>query len=116
MGALLEGEMHAYHLQRVQAMAPDSYLPLLNFAHSYLEQTAFNRTFPAGVSFTDEVNFRRWSMLNVHNSHLWGHDDPYDKYVRCVREIKNLTSEALLYFAFTNALLAQRDITLTHSY
>ena len=87
-------------------MTPDNYLPL-SFAHWYLQQTSFNRTFPASVSFTNEVHFRRSSKVNVHNSHLWGHDDPHDYR----RKIKNLTKEALLYIAFINAL-DQLNVTL----
>ena len=72
---LLEYEMHPYHAQRVQAVTPDNYLSLLNFANWYLQQTAVNQTVPADVLFTYEDTFTGSGIFKVLNSHLCGHDD-----------------------------------------
>jgi len=83
---LHEDGMHPHLLQRVQAITPDDYLPSLNFARWYLQQTAANPTFPADVLFTDEATFTRSGMFNIHNSHLRAHDNPHDTIAHAYQE------------------------------
>ena len=71
--ALHEDRTRLYHLQKLEAMTHEDYLPYLNFVRWYLQQTAANQTFPGYVFLTDEATSTLLSMFNIHNSHLWAH-------------------------------------------
>ena len=55
----------------MQAMTLDDYLPRLNFARLYLQQTTDNQTLPSDILlFIDKATFAWLNVFNIHNSHL----------------------------------------------
>ena len=69
--------MHLYHLRRVQVMAPDDYLPRLNFSRLCLQQISVKQTFPADVLLIDDSIFSLLYIFNIHNFHSWAHGNRY---------------------------------------
>ena len=74
---LCEHGIHPYHLQRVQIMNPDHYLPFLNFARWYLQYATANQTFSVDVLSIVEATVTRSIMFNIHYSYLKAHGNPH---------------------------------------
>ena len=66
-----EHNMHALHMQHVQALQLDDYAPRIAFAQWYLGKPATDLLFPAKVLFSSEVSFTREEIFNMHNVHIW---------------------------------------------
>ncbi|KAJ4427786.1 hypothetical protein ANN_25439 [Periplaneta americana] len=74
---LKEYQLYPYHLQRVQALSPADYPARVSrFCQWFLEQCGVNPNFPALVLFTDEAQFTRDGITNIHNQHVWAYENP----------------------------------------
>lgn len=73
---LHEDELHPYHVQRVQALSDGDYQQRVDFAGWFLQQIAAAPNFAADVLFTDEAMFTLEGICNVHNVHVWAHENP----------------------------------------
>lgn len=80
MRILHEDRQHPYHIQRVQALCDDDYSQRVAFARWYLQKRVAQMDFPSRILFTDEASFTRDGVLNLHNMHVWAHENP-----RCTR-------------------------------
>lgn len=74
---LRDQQMHAYHLQKVQAMGPDDYMPRRRFCRWWLQQELMQPGFGRHVLFTHEARFTRDGFFNSRNSHIWSEDNPH---------------------------------------
>lgn len=74
---LREQQLHAYHIQKVQALTPADFQPRLNFCHWFLQQCQLQANFPRFVLFTDEASFTREGIFNSRNNHVWAEENPH---------------------------------------
>lgn len=79
---LREYNLHAYHLQKVQALGPEDYVPRMNFVQWFLHQSVNDASFPTQVLFSDEAYFMRDGYYNSRNSHIWDYMNPHAIAVR----------------------------------
>ena len=70
--------MHLFHVQSVQAMHLDDYLPRIALTQWYLGKCARDPLFPAKVLFSDETTYRREGIFNTHNAHAWAKENPHE--------------------------------------
>ncbi|CAK1590750.1 unnamed protein product [Parnassius mnemosyne] len=68
---------HAYHVQRVQALAPGDYEPRVRFCREMLRYHREDPQFFNKVLWTDESNFRRMGVFNIHNLHFYSRVNPH---------------------------------------
>lgn len=69
---------YPYHLQRVQALYPGDRERRLEFCRCFLNlRQSGNANFGWNVLFTDESEFTRNGINNLHNRHLWDIENPY---------------------------------------
>ncbi|GBL91800.1 hypothetical protein AVEN_172730-1 [Araneus ventricosus] len=68
---LRDERLHPYHVQKVQALIPADYAPLVEFAHWFLQQLTAQPDFSAHALFTDESTFTREGNSNTHNLHVF---------------------------------------------
>lgn len=61
---------HTYHVQRVQALLPADYEPRVRFCREMLRRHREDPQFFNKVLWTDESNFRRMGIFNIHNLHF----------------------------------------------
>lgn len=64
--------MHAYHYQRVQALTPADFPPRTQFCEWILN----NQHEVPNILWTDESTFTRNGATNMHNIHIWAHENP----------------------------------------
>lgn len=69
--------LHPYHVQKVHAMSPEDYPQRLQYANWFLQQLTGNQNFCSSILFTDEAGFTRDGIINSHNLHLWGEENPH---------------------------------------
>lgn len=74
---LKENLLYPYHVQRVQSLSVNDYLPRVNFCRWLLQQVAQNRRFHTTILMTDECCFTRGGILNFHNTHAWADQNPH---------------------------------------
>lgn len=74
---LREQQLYPYHLQCVQALTPMDYPARIAFCQWFLEKCAAKPNFCAFVIFTDEAQFTRDGINNIHNQHVWGNENPH---------------------------------------
>ncbi|CAG4984840.1 unnamed protein product [Parnassius apollo] len=67
---------HAYHVQRVQALLPGDYEPILRFCREMLRYHREDPQFLNKVLRTDELTFRRTGVFNIHNLHFYSIVNP----------------------------------------
>ncbi|RZB40097.1 hypothetical protein BDFB_006420 [Asbolus verrucosus] len=67
--------MHPYHLQRVQALRPTDYPRRVRFCQWFVDQV--NDSFLSKILFTDEAQFSRSGIRNLHSLHLWAAENPH---------------------------------------
>ena len=112
---LFVDKMHLCHLQRMQEITPDHYLPRFNLVHWHSQQTVESQTFPADVLFTVEVTFSLSAMLKFHNSNFWGNDDPHiTTMLSLYRKIKNSYLSNFMRRIHQSSLPVQSGI-ITHT-
>lgn len=76
---LKENKMHAYHFTKVQNLLPEDYARRTNFCTWLLAQEP---GFVQKIVFTDECCFTREGSFNMHNSHIWGNENPHAYHIR----------------------------------
>lgn len=69
--------LYPYHKQRVQALLPRDFPVRLEFCQWFLHKISNNPRFTSTVLFTDEANFSRNGIMNVHNTHSWDYENPH---------------------------------------
>lgn len=74
---LRENLLHPYHLQRVQALAPQDRPARVRFCTWFRHKQARDVDFCASILFTDECCFTRNGVLNFHNTHHWSDANPH---------------------------------------
>lgn len=80
MRILHDDNQHPYHFQTVQALCADDYPKRIEFSRWYLQQRLAQPDFPSWILFSDESSFTQDGIVNLHNMHVWAHDNP-----RCTR-------------------------------
>lgn len=73
---LHEELLYPYHLQRVQALKPQDFLPRVEFCQWMQMKCHQDRHFLDKVLFTDEAGFTREGVVNFHNNHIWLDENP----------------------------------------
>lgn len=68
-----EENMYPYHIQQVQRLEPGDNVLSLNFAH----WIANHRVTLYRTIFSDEAQFTRDGVFNIHNSHIWAENNPH---------------------------------------
>lgn len=68
-------KLHAYHVQRVQALLPD-YAPRVAFYREMLRRSREDPQFFNKILWTDESTFNRVGIFNIHNLHSWALQNP----------------------------------------
>lgn len=68
--------MHAFHVQRVQALQPQDYAARVRFCHEMLRRNREVQFFNK-ILWTDESSFRRVGIFNIHNLHYWAVENPH---------------------------------------
>lgn len=72
-----DDEQHPYHFSRTQELTSADYVPRINFCTWYRNRVAVNPAFSRNVLWTDEASFTRNGVLNLHNEHVWAHENPH---------------------------------------
>lgn len=75
---LHEQLLYPFHVQKVQALSDDDFLPRLQFCRWFLEQCNNDPNFHNSVLFTDECSFSRDGIMNTRNNHRWSHENPHE--------------------------------------
>ena len=65
--------MYPYHVQRVQHLRPGDFAERLNFCKWLNGSRQLHRN----IMFKDEAQFNRDGVINTHNSHVWGDENPH---------------------------------------
>lgn len=74
---LRENLLYPYHIQRVQALLPDDFLPRIAFCEWLLYKMIQIPQLLMLILFTDEASFSRNAIRNFHNNHLWCDENPH---------------------------------------
>lgn len=75
---LKEENLYPFHLQKVQSLLPEDFVPRVNCVRWFLEQDIVDPNFLSKVLFTDEATFTRDGIFNSRNSHVWALDNPHE--------------------------------------
>lgn len=73
--------LHAYHLQKVQALGPDDFAPRVHYVRWVLQRCIANPGFTASILFSDEACFTRDGYFNARNSHIWAVENPHARFI-----------------------------------
>lgn len=65
-----------YHLQRVQELKEEDYLPRMQFCQWLVDGFVRENHFLENIFFTDESCFTRNGVVNFHNLHIWSDENP----------------------------------------
>ena len=68
--------LHPFHIQRVQALLPEDYPKRVQFCREMLRRSRENPQYFNSILWTDEANFRRTGVFNIHNMHHWAVENP----------------------------------------
>lgn len=68
---------HPYHFIKVQELLPADKPKRLQFCHWILEKYIHDRDYVKNIFWTDESNFSRAGVLNLHNQHFWASANPH---------------------------------------
>lgn len=68
--------LHPFHIQRVQALLPEDYPKRVQFCREMLRRSRENPQYFNSILWTDEANFRRTGVFNIHNMHYWAVENP----------------------------------------
>jgi transposase len=74
---LKQEQLHPYHIHRVQSLHPGDAEQRVTFCEWLLHQLAHNPNFANYVLWTDEAQFSRDGINNLHNYHHWSLDNPH---------------------------------------
>lgn len=74
---LREEQMHAFHIQRVQALQPNDYALRVEFCQTMLRKERENPGFFNTILWTDESRFEKTGIFNIHNYHVWAVENPH---------------------------------------
>lgn len=74
-------QFHPYHLQKVQALNDADYPRRVEFCQWFLARVN-DLDFPRTLLVSDEANFSRDGILNLHNHHEWKQQNPHATRVR----------------------------------
>lgn len=74
---LKKDRRHAYHLQPVQGLREGDEQRRLFFCQWILCSIEQNRDFLNTILWTDESCFTRRGVVNLHNQHVWAHENPH---------------------------------------
>lgn len=74
--------MHPYHFLHVQQLLPDDYESRRNFSEWILH----HRNLAPNILYTDESQFTRHGISNIHNEHLWMRENPREIKQRSFQE------------------------------
>lgn len=72
-----DDDLHPYHIMKVQKLSPEDYEPRLNFSRWYLDSVNADPLFENRILWTDEATFSQDGKYNIHNSHIWAHENPH---------------------------------------
>lgn len=73
---LRDDGQHPYHFRRTQELTAADFPLRVRFCEWYRDQVAALPNFGAQVLWTDEASFTRDGISNVHNEHVWSHQNP----------------------------------------
>lgn len=74
----LKGDrQHPYHYRRTQELTEADYGPRLRFCEWYHSQITDNPNIAYRILWTDEATFTRSGLANIHNEHIWAHENPH---------------------------------------
>lgn len=74
---LCDDGQHPYHFRRTQELTPADFAPRVLFSQWYRNQVQASPDFGSTVLWTDEASFTRAGISNVHNEHVWNHENPH---------------------------------------
>lgn len=77
---LRESLLYPYHLQRVQSLSPNDFIPRQNFCRWIVNSNNETPGFLSSILMTDECCFTRDGILNFHNTHRWADANPHAIY------------------------------------
>lgn len=69
--------LHPYHVQHVQVLLPVDLQQRITFCQWLLHRCNQDPQFLCNILFTDEVSYTRDGIINVHNIHVWGDENPH---------------------------------------
>lgn len=72
----------AFHLQPVQHLHPEDPPRREAFCQWFLREQENNQVFCKKILWTDEATFTRAGVVNTHNLHVWGHENPHETWDR----------------------------------
>lgn len=70
--------LYPYHLQRVQGLLERDFEPRVQYCQWLLRKIDEDRSFLKRILFTDESTFSRDGIINLHNNHIWAHENPHE--------------------------------------
>lgn len=68
---------YPYHLQPVQGLCPGDEERRIAFSRWVLDSIQNDRNFLSNILWTDESCFTRRGVVNLHNQHVWAHENPH---------------------------------------
>lgn len=74
---LKEQQLYPYHIQKVHALLPDDYQRRIMLCQWFIQKCDDDDNFLSKVLFTDEANFSRTGLVNLHNTHIWADENPH---------------------------------------
>lgn len=79
---LTEEGMHPFHYTKVQALLPEDFPKRVTFCQWLLQEIDTDPNFLSKILWTDECNFSRNGVINLHNLHQWSIVNPHATYER----------------------------------
>ena len=70
--------LYPFHIQRVQALFPDDHQHRQTYCQWLLSKVNSDPEFVSNILFTDEARFTRDGVVNVHNTHVYAHENPHE--------------------------------------
>lgn len=67
---------HPCHYRRTQKLIPTDLARRINSCEWYLAQLEADPSYMNRVIWTDEATFTRSGISNIHNEHVWAHENP----------------------------------------
>lgn len=74
---LRQAGLKPYHIQKVQELVTADYQKRLEFCEEMIRNNNENPDFFDSILWTDESNFTRNGIFNMHNYHSWARENPH---------------------------------------
>lgn len=74
---LSSDHQHPYHFRKSQELVAADFIHRVRFCNWYRSRAQADPNFSSKVLWSDEASFTRGGMSNVHNEHIWAHENPH---------------------------------------